>query len=60
MATIKQHRQRAGLTQPELAALLQVHETTVSKWENGVALPRAETLRKLAKIFVCSVDELLE
>lgn len=59
MNAIKRQRRRAGLTQPALAAMLEVHETTVSKWENGIALPRAETLRRLAKIFSCTIDELL-
>ena len=47
------------MTQEELSSLLNVSRTTVTMWEMGKALPRAELLPKLADILGCSVDELL-
>jgi DNA-binding XRE family transcriptional regulator len=32
----KRRRERLRYTQPEIAALLGVHEITISKWERGV------------------------
>jgi DNA-binding transcriptional regulator YiaG len=34
-AELKQRRERLGLTQVQLAALLDVQPTTVSRWETG-------------------------
>lgn len=41
----KRRRKRLRYTQPEVAALLGVHEITVSKWERGVhRIPEAVAL----------------
>jgi len=56
---LKELREKKGLTQEELAKLLDVGRTTVTLWENGTNFPRTETLPKLAKILRCTVDELL-
>lgn len=48
-----------GMTQAELAEMLAVDRTTVTKWETGQSLPRAELLPKLAQLLECTVDELL-
>lgn len=48
-----------GLSQKELAALLNVTNKAISKWETGAALPKTETIITLAKIFNVSSDELL-
>lgn len=37
-------------SQEELAELLNVHNNTISKWENGTQEPRAKRLKKLAEI----------
>ena len=36
-----------------------VQRTTVAMWESGKSRPRAELLPKLAKLFGCSIEELL-
>jgi len=59
MITIAEKRRNMNLSQEQLAVLLGVDRTTVSKWEIGEAKPRVETLVKLAKIFCCTVDELV-
>ena len=56
---IAQLRKNAGLSQEELAARLQIRQTTVSMWETGRTLPRAGILIQLAKLFDCTVDDLL-
>ena len=52
-------RQKRGLTQAELAEMLDVTDKAVSKWENGRSKPTTGTLRKLAAVFGTSVEELL-
>ncbi len=52
-------RMKRGLSQRELGALLGVTDKAVSKWENGRAKPTTDTLRKLAAVFGCEVEELL-
>ena len=44
-------REKAGLTQKELADKLYVSDNVVSKWERGESLPDAETIVRLADIF---------
>lgn len=43
-------RESFNLTQKELAKLLDVSDKAVSKWENGQAIPRMETLEKIDEI----------
>lgn len=45
---IKRVREAARLTQDELTELLDVHENTVSKWENGAQNPEFRTLVAVA------------
>ena len=52
-------RTQKGLSQKELGAILGVSNKAVSKWETGTALPKTETLIKLAKVFDVSTEELL-
>ena len=52
-------RERKKITQEELGAVLKVDRSTISKWETGDALPRAEMLPEIAKALDCSIDDLL-
>ncbi|MBR4443740.1 MAG: helix-turn-helix transcriptional regulator [Clostridia bacterium] len=52
-------RQRAGLTQQELAARANVTHQAVSKWENGSSIPDLQTLMTLSRLFGVTLDELL-
>ena len=56
---IKTLRTDKGLTQKDLADQLHVTFQTVSKWENDENEPDISTLKELAKIFGCSIDELV-
>jgi transcriptional regulator with XRE-family HTH domain len=52
-------RGKKKLSQQALADLMEIDRTTVSKWETGESMPRADKLPLLAKILKCSTDELL-
>lgn len=52
-------RERCGLSQYQLGALVGVSDKAVSKWENGASKPRTDTIRKLAEVLHVSIDELL-
>ncbi len=56
---IKELRHKKNITQKGLAERLNVSFQTVSKWENDENEPDVSTLKELANIFGCSVDELL-
>ena len=51
-------REEKNLTQAELAARLDVSDKTVSKWENGQAFPRIETLEALALALDTTVEDI--
>ncbi len=52
-------RNRARITQAELARRCAVHEAQVSRWENGV-VPGADTVGVLAAALGCDVGDLFE
>lgn len=52
-------RTQKSLSQKELGAILGVSNKAVSKWETGTAIPKTETLIKLAEVFEISTEELL-
>ncbi len=54
------YRKQMGLTQMEVAAKLEVDQTTVSKWESGLNPPLKKYRRKLAALYDCTEDELLQ
>ena len=56
---IKKLRNEKGLTQKDLANLVNVTFQTVSKWENDENEPDVSTLRRLSQLFGCSMDDLL-
>ena len=56
---IIEERKRNGWSQEELAEKVGTKQTTVSMWETNKNLPRAATMRLLASILGCTVDELL-
>lgn len=52
-------RKNKGLTQEELAEVLYVSRTAISKWESGRGYPSIDSLRAIAKYFSVTMDELL-
>lgn len=60
MNVMKERRLRGAIpTQREVALILGVKESAVSKWERGLSKPRADKLPILAKLYGCSIEELL-
>ena len=52
-------RKEKGLTQKELADMLNITDKAVSKWERDVACPDTMTIPRLAEILGVSVEELM-
>lgn len=56
---IKRLRRSKGMTQEELAEILNISNAAVSKWERGDSLPDISMLFPLADYFGVSVDTLM-
>lgn len=55
---IKKRRQAAGLSKAQVARLMQVNQSQVSRWETGEHTPTADRLPQLAAMFHCTIDDL--
>ena len=51
-------RVERGYSQEQLAAQLNVSRQTIYKWESNIAIPRADHVMQLVKLFEISYDEL--
>lgn len=58
-STIRQLREKCGLTQGSLAEIIGVSSKTVSKWETAKGLPDIQLLQPLAQALGISVIELM-
>lgn len=56
---IQELRKQKGLTQEELAEILFVSRTAISKWESGKGYPNIDSLKAIAEFFNITIDELL-
>lgn len=56
---LQELRKKKGFTQEELAEILYVSRTAISKWESGRGYPNIESLKELSKFFEVSIDDLL-
>ena len=56
---LQELRKNRGLTQEELAEILYVSRTAVSKWESGRGYPNIDSLKEISKFFEVSIDDLL-
>ncbi|MDY3984835.1 MAG: helix-turn-helix transcriptional regulator [Dysosmobacter sp.] len=52
-------REKAGLRQEDVGKKLNIDQTTVCKWEKGASKPLKKYRKKLAKLYGCTVDDLL-
>lgn len=60
MNVMRECRLRGAIpTQQEVAKAVGVKASAVSKWERGISKPRADKLPLLAKLYGCSIEELL-
>ncbi|MDR0850250.1 MAG: helix-turn-helix domain-containing protein [Christensenellaceae bacterium] len=57
---IKELRIIRGLSQTQMATLLNMSRTGYASWEQGLSEPNSSDLRKLCVIFDVTADELLE
>lgn len=55
---ISTKRKEKGITQSELAEMLNITDRAVSKWENGNCLPDAGTMPELCKTLNVSINDL--
>lgn len=59
MNNIREIRKRKKITQQQLADTMNVSQSSVCSWENGVSHPRTADLPRLAAVLDVTVDELL-
>ncbi|MBO5657206.1 MAG: helix-turn-helix transcriptional regulator [Agathobacter sp.] len=52
-------RKNKGLTQEELADILYVSRTAISKWESDRGYPNIDSLKRISTYFEVSIDDLL-
>lgn len=60
MNAIQKLRNKKGLTQEQLATVINVDRSAVAKWETGEAAPKSERLPDIAKALDCTIDDLFE
>ena len=56
---LQELRKSKGMTQEELAEILYVSRTAISKWESGRGTPSIESLKQISAFFSVSIDDLL-
>ncbi|MDE6926293.1 MAG: helix-turn-helix domain-containing protein, partial [Acetatifactor sp.] len=56
---ISEQRKTKGMTQKQLADMLNVSYQAVSRWEQGICLPSVDMIYDIAKILEITVDFLL-
>ncbi len=59
MNRFKELRKKKNLTQVDFANLINVDQSTVSKWEQDKAIPDIQTLSNIASFFGVSIDYLM-
>ncbi len=55
---LKEFRRNEGLTQKELAMVLNSSQNTISQYESGKRTPTVKKLVEISTLLGCSVDEL--
>lgn len=56
--SLRAARTNAGLTQKEAADMLEISNSTLCNWENGVSFPDAEQIEKLCALYGMSYDNI--
>lgn len=57
--TLKAARVNAGYPQKKAAALLKVSPCTLSKWENGISMPKANQIDAICNLYQVTYDMLI-
>ena len=60
MNALKSARKERGLSQEEIAEAICVTQSAVHQWESGKSKPTIDNLKKIAKLFNCKVDDLID
>jgi transcriptional regulator with XRE-family HTH domain len=58
MSRLRKLRQGIGLSQSDMAKLVGVTVSTISRWEHGSDRPTLAHRRKLARVYRCTLEEL--
>lgn len=53
-------RIKAGLSVAQVMSALSVSDAAVYQWETGETMPNAKRLPEIARLYKCTVDELLK
>ena len=56
---LQELRKSRGLTQEELAGILFVSRTAISKWESGRGYPSIDSLKEISNYYSVTIDDLL-
>ena len=56
---LKEIRKKFGLSQEQLAEIINVSRQAITKWENDGGIPDVSNLQELSKVFGITVDYLL-
>lgn len=57
---LKEQRKEKGITQEELAQILNVSNRTISRWENGKNMPDFDVLVEIADYYQIEIREILD
>lgn len=57
---IRKYREKAGISQKELAGMIGVSNSRISNWEQGINRPDADILAELCRVLNVSPSELLD
>lgn len=60
MEHLKELRERRGLYQKDVSAVLKIDRTTYAKYESGASEPSFEILKRIARFYEVSIDFLLD
>lgn len=56
---LREARQRAGMTQLQLAQAIGCYQKDIARWELGKIEPGVLTVKKMAQVLGCSMDDLV-
>lgn len=56
---LKEIRKRFGLSQEQLAEIMNVSRQAITKWENDTGIPDTSNLQELSRVFGITIDYLL-
>ena len=57
---LKTMREKKGFRVKEVSDKLKISRITLWQWENGKRTPSVESLAELAKLYDCTIDDLID